>query len=513
MNQSRHFRIVSFLVVLVLLVYGCRHTTDPGPTPATVSFGQTVAVRILTGTSAQVASAITAISTDQPVTLGYVWSMTNATPTVADNKTAQTASILSTPYSLSGTLSNLTVNASYYVRAYVTTPGGTVYGPVSTFQMKPVLATLFAGVLDDSLRGRNIGYGFVIFENDVLKASGQGGFKSRAVDFEGEKPYTIDTKMHIASMSKTIAAMAFVQLAARKGIKTTDKIAPYLPPSWPKGDNIDQITFRDLFNHRSGIIGLSDNCRNGAYSENIYDGLKQLIGKGVRTASLGQYCYQNANVGLFRVLIPALTGYTFTGNDATDDQQTQEVYRTYVQKNVFEKVGLTGIVPTYPTNAPTYTYDYPYSGRKGWNPGGFTQTLGAYGWYLTPREAGTLYASVLSSPSEAVLPTAYKDTLLIKNLGCFRIITNVGDVAYHDGWWYENGVAPYTGLRTIWMKLPNNLTVALFVNALNSQRGLYPSNDGTDIVVAVFRAYDRARQAAGGRTAPATLTLEHPEPH
>lgn len=513
MNRSRYFQAAPFLVGLMLLNYGCKHTPDPVPTPPTVGFGPTADVRIGTRSSAQVSSTITAIAINQPLTVGHVWSAMNPLPTVVDNKTAQTVSIASTPYSLTSTLTNLTLQALYYVRAYVTTPAGTAYGPVTTFQMKPTVAMLLAGVLDDSLRGRNIGYGFVIFENDVLKASGQGGLKSRAVDAEGEKPFTIDTKMHIASMSKTIAAMAFVQLAAQKGLKTTDKIAPYLPPSWPKGDNIDQITFRDLFNHRSGIIGLADNCRNGAFSENIYPGLKQLIGKGVIVANRGQYCYQNANVGLFRVLIPALTGYSFTGNDVTDDQQTWDLYQAYVQKNVFEKVGLTGVIPVYPAGDPTYTYDYPYSGRKGWNPGGFTQTLGAYGWYLTPREAGTLYASVLSSPSETVLPTAYKDTLLLKNLGCFHIASTIGDVAYHDGLWYENGAAPYTGLRTIWMKLPNNLTVALLVNALNRQRGIYPSNDGTDIVVAVFRAYDRARQAAGGRTIPATMTLEHPEPH
>lgn len=500
------------LLLSVIAIHACKRTPDPAPTPLTVSFGQTVDVRVLTGTSARVTSTITAISTDQPVMVGYVWSATNAMPTLLDNKTAQTASITA-PYSLSGTLTNLTPSASYYVRAYASAPGGVVYGPASTFEMKSSLSALFASTLDDSLRGRNVGYGFVIFEGDVLKVSGQGGLKSRVVDAEGEKPYTVDTKMHIASMSKTITAMAFVQLAAQKGLKTTDKIAPYLPPSWPKGENIGQITFRDLLTHRSGIVGIAGSCRNGSFSENIYDGLRQLIGRGVRATDRGQYCYQNANIGLFRVLIPALTGYVFTDNDAADDQQTQLLYRAYVQKNVFEKVGLAGAVTTFPASDPTYTYDYPYSGRRGWNPGSFAQTVGAYGWYLTPREAGVLYASVLSSPGESVLTAAYKDTLLLNNLGCFRIATNVGDVAYHDGWWYENGSAPYTGLRTIWMKLPNNLTITLFVNALNRQRGLYPSNDGTDIVVAVFRAYDRARQAAGGRAAPTTFILEHPEPH
>ncbi len=383
-----------------------------------------------------------------------------------------------------------------------------------SFQVQITLADVFAQTLNGLLQNRDIGYGFVVYENNELKASGAGGLKSRAVDAEGEKPYTIDTKMHIASMSKTIAAMAFTQLAAQKGIKTTDKISPYLPPSWVKGDNIDQITFRDLFNHRSGIIGLGNNCQNGAYNENIYTGLKQLIANGVKSANRGQYCYQNANIGLMRVIIPAITGYAFTGADATDDQQTQEWYRAYVQANVFSKVGLENIIPTYPASEPTYCYNYPYTaGRKGWNPGNFSSVLGAYGWYLTPREAGKLYATVLSSSDQSVLPTAYKDTLLLTNLGCYRASTSLGDLAYHDGWWYYDSKVPYVGLRTIWMKLPNNLTVALFVNVLNSQTGLFPSDNGVDIVPFVFRAYTTARQLSGGRMANVVLTLEHPEPH
>ncbi|QIP14798.1 beta-lactamase family protein [Spirosoma aureum] len=378
----------------------------------------------------------------------------------------------------------------------------------------PVLLTdLFARTLTDSLQNRNLGYGFVIYEGNEFKASGNGGLKSRTVDAQGEKPYSIDTKMHIASMSKTITAMAFTQLAAQKGIKTTDKIGKYLPQSWPKGENIDQITFRELFNHRSGIIGLGGDCRNGSYTENIYSGLKQLIAKGVKTTNRGQYCYQNANVGLFRLLIPALTGYVFTGNDDTDDRRTQQLYLTFVQKNIFEKIGLTDIQPSQPVSGPTYNYDYPYSGRKGWDPGSFYNTLGAYGWYLTPQEAGKLYASVLSSSDQSVLPTAYKDTLLLNNLGCFRASTTLGDLAYHDGWWYYDSKVPYFGLRTTWMKLPGNLTVVLFTNALNSQTGFFPSTDGTDIVPFVFRAYDRARKLKGARTEPATIVLEHPEPH
>ncbi|MFD2935590.1 serine hydrolase domain-containing protein [Spirosoma flavum] len=512
MNNSLFYTLC---LVASVLLYGCKHNQDVTPPVAEViSFSQAPTVAIRSSASAMLSATVTAAPTGQAITTGFVWSKTNASPTLADSKTARSATLSTLPYQFGDSLTGLENKATYFARAYLTTAAGTAYSSVVTFKVQIALTDVFAQTLTSLLQNRDIGYGFVIYENNEMKASGMGGLKSRSVDSEGEKPYTLDTKMHIASMSKTIAAMTFTQLAAQKGIRTTDKISPYLPPSWAKGENIDQITFRDLFNHRSGIIGLGNNCQNGAYSENIYSGLKQLIANGVKSANRGQYCYQNANVGLMRVLIPAITGYVFTGNDAVDDQQTQQRYLAYVQTNVLDKVGLGNAIPTYPAGDPTYCYSYTYvAGRKGWNPGNFANTLGAYGWYLTPREAGKLYATVLSSPDQSVLPTAYKDTLLLNNLGCYRASTSLGDLAYHDGWWYYDSKAPYMGLRTIWMKLPNNITVALFVNALNSQTGLFPTDNGVDIVPFVFRAYTTARQLSGGRLAAVTLTLEHPEPH
>lgn len=503
----------ALLLFAVFVLYGCKKEPEPDPVAVAVTWSQAPAVAIRSGTSAVLSATLTLAPTGRAVT-GFVWSKTNVLPTLTNSKSSQSVTIAALPYAVRDSLTGLETNETYFARAYLTTSTGTTYSPAVTFQVKITVTDLFAQTLTSLLQTLDVGYGFVLYEGNEMKASDAGGFKARPVETDGPKPYTIDTKMHIASMSKTIAAMAFTQLAAQKGIQTTDKIGPYLPPSWPKGENIDQIAFRDLFNHRSGIIGLGNNCQNGSYSENVYSGLKQLIANGVKTQNRGQYCYQNANIGLMRVLIPALTGYVFTGNDNTDDLQTQQLYLTFIQNNIFEKVGLTNIVPTYPTGDPTYCYSSPYTaGEKGWNPGSFFNTLGAYGWYLTPREAGKLYATVLSSTDPSVLPTAYKDTLLLKSLGCFRVSSTLGDFQYHDGWWYMNSAVPYVGLRTIWMKLPNNLTVVLFTNSLNRQTGLFPSTDGVDIVPFVFRAYTKARQLSGGRQAPVTFTLEHPEPH
>lgn len=377
------------------------------------------------------------------------------------------------------------------------------------------LPVLFAQKMEDTLRNRGVGYAFALYEGTQLAASGSGGFQSRAADPEGQKDFTIDTKLHIASMTKTLTAMAFLKAAALKDIKTTDAIAPYLPSSWKLGAGMEKVTFGDLLTHKSGIKGLNGTCQNGSYGENIYDGLRKLVALGV--SSRGEYCYQNANFGLFRLLIPRMMGYVFTGNDATDDAQTQQRYLAFLQQEIFLQAGVQNAVASFPVNNPTYTYNFPVTAaQRGWNPGNFNAVLGGYGMYLTAKEAGNIYASALSSRGNEILSTARADSLIIKNLGCYKATSNLGTIVYHDGWWYESLQPAGRGLRTIWVKFPDNITCVLMVNALQYRNGslVFPFNDG-NILGFVYNAYVKAIQARGARVSAdeAPLFIEHPEPH
>lgn len=501
---------VLVLVTLLGLLSGCHHEPDP-VTPA-VDPTQAPTATTLSVTSVGL-SATLSVPASQSVGYGFVWSSTQTMPTLTNREgaTMHGGSLPGGAFAFQDTVTSFANNVAYAVRSFVTSQGTTEYSPVITVRQQFGLTDALAQLLTNEFQGRTIGYGFTIYKNSQLTASGAGGLKSRSTDPTGSEPYTIDTKMHIASMSKTIAAMAFAQLAARKGIRTTDKIRPYLPPSWPVGENIDQITFWHLFNHRSGIVGLGGTCKNGSYDENVYGGLKQLIANGVKQVNVGQYCYQNANIGLMRVLIPAILGYQSTGNDAADDQETVARYVSYVQQQVLAKAGIPNVVPVFPDGDPTLCYSAPYvSGQRGWNPGSFYGVVGAYGWYLTPREAGQLYARVLSSDDESVLPTAYKDTLLLNGLGNFKAAG--GTVAYHDGWWYTTNPS-YVGLRTIWMKLPDNITVVLFVNTIQASNGWLPSKNGLDIVPFMVNTYNAARSLSGARVAAIAVDIPHPEPH
>jgi CubicO group peptidase (beta-lactamase class C family) len=370
----------------------------------------------------------------------------------------------------------------------------------------------WAKSLEDTLSNRNVGYAFAIYEKNQLLAQGSGGFQSRNTEPEGQKNFTINTKLHIASMSKTLTAIAFVKLAQQKGINTTDKIGAYLPPAWTQGENIGQVTFADLLTHRSGITGFTNSCLNGSYSENIWSGLAQIVQKGV--SSRGNYCYQNANFSLFRVLIPSVLGYKFTGNASTDDAETQRMYLSYLQTEIFDKVGIKDVQYSTPSNNPTYVYDFPYSGQRGVNQGSFNGTLGAYGLYLTAAEATKIYAGALTTGQTSILTESQKDTLALKGLGNYKATGSQVSFNYYDGWWY-NGTQ---GVRTIWAKFPNDRVIVLFVNALqynnSTKTANFPFNSG-NIVSFVYNAYIKALTLKPARqtTDPNDLVLEYPEVH
>lgn len=517
------FRYQALFIALITmtLINSCRKKVDPIPatTLAVLDSGQLIYNQDLTATSFRMTSLLVSAGNQAIVTVGHLCSITNPKPTLTDNDAFSAAAVRvgTLPYRFTTVVSALQPATRYYARAYVTNSVGTSYGPTvqfSTFaKQKTVYATL-AKLLDDSLRPKDVGYAFTIYQGATLMASGAGGLAARSMEPEGNTSYTIDTKMHVASISKTITAFTLVALAAQKGLSLSAPIAPYLPRNWPQGPNVNRITFNDLLTHQSGISSSVTNCQGGPLAQNEYAFLKQTIAEGV--TAYGQYCYQNANYALLRVLIPAIMGYRFLADDPIDTENTSSLYRQAVNSLVFDPVGLPGISVKQPLGQPTYLYSYPYQSSRGYLTGDFSGTVGAVGWYLTAAETGKLVATVLSSADQSVLASPSKAILLGNRLGCFAgLLGDQTTVYYHDGGQWEPDpslLGTYRGLRTVWMKYPDEVTIVLFTNAINNNR-LFPSTTGIDIVDYVNRAYNRARQIQNGRTGYASLQLEHAGPH
>ena len=66
-------------------------------------------------------------------------------------------------------------------------------------------------------------------------------------------PMSPDLVTDIASVSKTMTAMAMLQLLAKDGLPINTKISPYIYSDWTQGANISQLTFQELLTHSSGF--------------------------------------------------------------------------------------------------------------------------------------------------------------------------------------------------------------------------------------------------------------------
>jgi CubicO group peptidase (beta-lactamase class C family) len=519
----RHYRLL-YLVVL-LLVAGCEPKVPNPVTPQVLTFPTLLRVQAETEVEATTRIS-TRFASSLPGTLlryGHVYYSNNASPGSVKQQTVYTQPFVS-PFTIESTLSGLQPGTLYYVRVYLETTTGTYYGPVSTIRTTPGLASRLATQLTDSLHGRDFGYSFAVYEKNQLMASGGGGFQSRSVESTGAKAFTANSKMHIASMSKTITAMAFVKVSATQKITPNTLIIDYLPPRWPKGPNINEITFDDLLTHRSGLAGLKGDCANGEAPENTWSGLKELVSKGVKSEDYGTYCYQNANYGLFRILLARLLGYQFTNQDSNDEIQTQRLFETYIRTELFgaSRIPVTPFLDN-PSLDPTFGYEFPYTGSKGFNPGNLAAQAGGYGLYLTAHEAAALYARAFSPTDQSLLSQEQKNKMINREYGIFQAETPAGPFTYHDGWWYFRPASDPTlvkGFRSIWMHCPGDILVVLYANGLDRDTSLFPlrSKRYDDIESFVLWAYGEAKGAVPARRmadpGPNFRTyLRHPGPH
>lgn len=110
-----------------LFLISCGSTTKTEVLPALT----TTEVSSITGTTATCGGNITADGGMSVIARGICWS-TNATPTIADNKTTDGAGI----GKFTSLITGLTANSTYFLRAYATTSAGTGYGDTYQFTTK-----------------------------------------------------------------------------------------------------------------------------------------------------------------------------------------------------------------------------------------------------------------------------------------------------------------------------------------------------------------------------------------
>ena len=204
----------------------------------------------------------------------------------------------------------------------------------------------------------------------------------------------------IASLSKTLTAIGVIKSLARNSLTIHSPIKPYLPPDWHVGDNVQYLVFRDLLTHTSGFGG----CVDSTGTDSTYQGLQQMIAAGVPVPSLfgtppHPANYNNCNFALFRVLLPNMEHYTIPSGEAPDVAYAGN-YIDYMQKNVFQPVGITGAecaageAPPFPPAIQSYPVPPGSSHGNDW--GDLTLRCGAGGWVIKPQDLETVVTDLAS---------------------------------------------------------------------------------------------------------------------
>jgi hypothetical protein len=222
----------------------------------------------------------------------------------------------------------------------------------------------FQVALDTALKNNTIvGYVAQLRQHGVALFTNTWQYARRPQEKQnGSEQWTPTVQMHVASVSKLMTAMAMMVLFRDNNISPDAEIINYLPNYWEKGPYIGNITFRNLFNHTSGLSTPPTPVKFGNIQSAIAAGANDL----------GTYNYQNVNYALFRILLPVINGNIDQGADPSIwDQRTFTAYDLYLQAKVFLPSGVvSATLGNDPANPPpALAYRSEGDPTPGWTPG------------------------------------------------------------------------------------------------------------------------------------------------
>ncbi len=140
------------------------------------------------------------------------------------------------------------------------------FGPQMVFNMD-----LFQQNLRTAFNTTTVGYAYAIAQDgkQVLPSAQNpmwNGSSRRDLPVANQSP---TKEMNIASVSKTLTAVAVLRLLESRGLSIDSPIDPWLPPLWTRGPGVTSglggLTFEDVMKHKSGLNN-NDGSRSYDYA-------------------------------------------------------------------------------------------------------------------------------------------------------------------------------------------------------------------------------------------------------
>jgi CubicO group peptidase (beta-lactamase class C family) len=366
---------------------------------------------------------------------------------------------------------------------------------------KPARVTLsfntdgFVAALNAALATSTAGYVMQLRQHGQPIASAQVDWAKEPSD--GSDAWAQNVRMHIASCSKLITAIAMTRTLAAHNLSPSTKIIDYLPTYWAIGPNIDKITFAQLMTHTSGF--------RVSGSDTFYPIMKAQVAAGVTNANLGQYSYQNMNFSLCRILLPVMNG-TIPANTtfppATEDQDwdyaTITAYADYVAQHLFQPAGVSGPTLTHP-NPDALAYNFPPG--AGWNSGDLTADSGGTSWHMSVDDLLDVMGCFRRQGT--IMSPATAQTMLDDGFGIDLIeSTNLGTLYNKNGLWQSGASQTEQSLAYF---LPRDMELVVLANSPIGNPGQF----FRDVVTNIYLDNIAPEIPVGGWIARHGLTSQH----
>ncbi|RYY11120.1 MAG: class A beta-lactamase-related serine hydrolase [Chitinophagaceae bacterium] len=278
---------------------------------------------------------------------------------------------------------------------------------------------------------------------------------------------TPTTPFHLASVSKTITAMAVLKLADEGKIRVSDPLSVYLP-QFP----LPGVTVKSLLNHRSGLPNyvhymerLGWDKKRTITNQDVFDFIVTRHKDIDIGAADRRFSYSNTNYALLALLIEKVSGQS---------------YGQYLHTSLFEPLGMKDTyaytlsdsarsLPSYFHNGRQYAFDF------------LDLVYGDKNIYSTARDMLKFDQALNSGKfvNKLLLDSAYTPYSFEKpgthNYGLgwrMLLLKNGKKVIYHNGWWHGNRTAFYR-------LLDENVAIIAFCN--NDSKMIYKTKDMADI--------------------------------
>lgn len=273
--------------------------------------------------------------------------------------------------------------------------------------------------------------GFLVAKGDEILYESYRGFAQ-----EGDQnPITENTPLHVASVSKTLTAMAAMKLVEAGKLQLEDPITKFYP-SFPYPD----VTVFTLLSQRSGLPKYeyfiekinpkpSELDKKFLSNQDVLNMLIQYKPELSRNTDTG-FMYCNTNFALLALIIEKVTKTPFP------EAMQQMIFRPLKMKNTFifqEKDVATAAKSFYQRGPREYPLDR------------LDLIYGDKNVYTTPRDllnfSKAIYAKHFLKPElrEMVFSPHSNERPGVNNYGLgfrMKIFDNGEKLTYHNGWWH-----------------------------------------------------------------------------